>query len=362
MRAAASAELDRYSIDAGYVRKLSEEKRTSLQQRLRKFVDSELLKDLAQLINLLSDAEDDKAQLHYVIIDRLDENWVDSAVRYRLIRALIEALRSMRAISSLKDVVALRSDLLEKVLQETSHAGFQVEKYEDYIVRVSWSPDELKQLLNKRIGQLYRRKYTKENVTFEDIFPRKVGKANTFSYILDRTLMRPRDLIMFANLCFQEALGKNTISERMIRHAELEYSESRLSALLDEWQGVFPAMRPSVEIMRNKNSAFLLSELLSTRTQESLLTLIHEDDRYTKDPMYDLVDRANRSGGDLYMERVVDVLLERLHLAGVIGVNTRSEAPYDWFQKTNKRLRAGSVSPQSKIQIHPMFHPALGVK
>src|SRR5260370_35073153 len=57
-------------------------------------------------------------QIH-ILIDKLDEHWVDVSIRFKLIRSLIESLKSFRRISNLKILVALRSDVLERGVQET---------------------------------------------------------------------------------------------------------------------------------------------------------------------------------------------------------------------------------------------------
>ena len=82
-------------------------------------MDADLLSELAQVINLLSEFDVDDQKIHYVTIDKLDENWVAIGIKYHLIRSLIEALKSMRRIGDLKVVVSMRSDLMEKVIHDT---------------------------------------------------------------------------------------------------------------------------------------------------------------------------------------------------------------------------------------------------
>jgi hypothetical protein len=130
------AELEKYKADAGYARKTGLEKRSQLQKRLRKFVDADLLSELSQVINLLAEYDVDDNATNYVLIDRLDENWISNSTKIHLVRALVEALKGLRRIGDLKVVVSLRSDLMERVIVETKDLGFQGEKYEDYVLRV----------------------------------------------------------------------------------------------------------------------------------------------------------------------------------------------------------------------------------
>lgn len=113
-----SAEIEKFKARAGYARTLSSEKKSSLVARAKKVVNSNLLSDLAKVMDLLSDYENTGRNYknYYIVIDRLDEKWVDEKIRYDLIRALIECLRSFRKIHDLKIIVAIRSDVLERVI------------------------------------------------------------------------------------------------------------------------------------------------------------------------------------------------------------------------------------------------------
>jgi predicted nuclease with TOPRIM domain len=199
-------EVEKFSARAGYIRSLSSEKKSQLQRVARRFASPELLSDLSKVIDTLAEHVT-RNEPNFVLIDQLDENWIDPSIKYPLIRALIESLKSLRRVSDLKTVVALRSDLLEKVILETKNAGFQSEKYEDYIVRLKWDSKRLKSLINKRMNFLFRRKYSRENVTFEDVFSEQVSNSgNPFSAIIDKTLYRPRDVINFVNTCLEASV------------------------------------------------------------------------------------------------------------------------------------------------------------
>ena len=358
----AGAELDRFKLDAGFARKLSEEKKSHLQRRLKKYVDSRLLAELANVINLLADFDRDEQEKFYILIDRLDEEWVGVGIRYQLIRSLIEALKSMRRIEDLKVIVSLRSDMYEKVLRETEYDGFQAEKYEDYSVRLKWVPDELRKVVNSRINALYKRQYTKDNIFIEDIFPRKVGKTNFFPYILDRTSLRPRDVISFVNFCLAQAGGSTVVDERDVRIAERHYSQGRLDAMIDEWRSVYPAIGQCLKLLKGKRASFELAEIYTTRTISELFELLYEDDRYKKDELVRLVGEAVNRGDDSLLNQIIEEVVSRMYLVGAIGLNTEPQAPIQWFYKTNRKLPEGSISTANKVRIHPMLHTALGVQ
>jgi hypothetical protein len=72
-------------------------------------VDQIQIAELNEVVNLMSQ-EYYKHDMpgHYVLIDKLDENWVDEKIRYKLIKALIENARDFSRVSGFKVIISLR--------------------------------------------------------------------------------------------------------------------------------------------------------------------------------------------------------------------------------------------------------------
>lgn len=133
------AEIEKFRAGGQFEKRLSSERKSEIVDRMRKIVGSNQLTELNSVIDLLSAASNtDDMKKYYILIDGLDDRWADASIRFKLIRALISALKSFRKISNLKIVVALRSDILERVLQETSDLTFQREKFEENFMRIKW--------------------------------------------------------------------------------------------------------------------------------------------------------------------------------------------------------------------------------
>ena len=161
---------------------------------------------------MADDIFNNKQERYYIVIDRLDENWVDDSLRYRLIRALIESIKAFRKIRTVKLIIALRSDLLERVYKYTRDGGFQEEKYEDFNIPLSWRSEQLLELVDRRVGALYKSKYTRDSVGFYDIFPQNYRQEGScFSHLLVRTQYRPRDIIAFISQILIAVYGKAEI-------------------------------------------------------------------------------------------------------------------------------------------------------
>ena len=352
-------EVQKFKMRAGYARGLSTEKKSQLQRVARKFIAPELLSDLAKVIDTLSE-HGGKAVPCFILIDRLDENWVDPSIKYPMIRALIEALKSLRRITDLKTVVALRSDLLEKVIIETRDSGFQSEKYEDYIIRLRWDAKLLKSMVNRRINYLFRRKYNTQNVTFEDIFAEQVANTITpFAAILERTLMRPRDVINFVNMCLESSEGRTSVSRKSFLIAERGYSENRLMALVEEWQNTIVGAGSLVGLLRGKKASFPLAEFCTSRLLGDLVDHFPASVDRNKDSLWQAVEAATSKVVEPF--DLACLLIERLHLMGAVGVKYDAELPYQFFYQTQKTLPMNKLSRDTKLRVHPMLHSSLGV-
>ena len=112
-----------FSFSIGEGQKISEQQRIEIIQRAQTVVNRVQVKELTQIITLLDRILDDPQKRYYIIIDRLDEDWVEEKLRYQLIHALIEAVKEFRRVRHAKVIVAIRHDLLDRVYRHTRHTS-----------------------------------------------------------------------------------------------------------------------------------------------------------------------------------------------------------------------------------------------
>ena len=75
--------------------KLSEEVRGEVVNRAQKVVNEVQIKDLGKVIDLLAeDFFDNSQRPYYITIDKLDENWATDRLKYKLIRSLLETIKT----------------------------------------------------------------------------------------------------------------------------------------------------------------------------------------------------------------------------------------------------------------------------
>lgn len=189
--------------------------------RAQEIVNGVQMQKLAKMIDILAeDMFNDEQKRYFVLVDRLDENWVADPIRYKLIRALIETVKDLQKVQNAKLVVALRKDLLQRVFRETRDAGFQEEKYQALYMPLTWTRESLIAVMDRRLHHLVQHRFSGRQVTWRDIFPDRIGNETTPDYLVSRTLYRPRDIIQFCNCCIELAPDRPEISAHIVRDAE----------------------------------------------------------------------------------------------------------------------------------------------
>ena len=78
------ADVDKFSSHAGYTKHMKNEKKIQLQQRAKKFVDAGTMAELSHVITALSDYTQGRNDRYFLLIDKLDEHWVDDGIKERL--------------------------------------------------------------------------------------------------------------------------------------------------------------------------------------------------------------------------------------------------------------------------------------
>lgn len=340
-------------------RKLTKEQKVEIVQIGQNVVNKQQMRELSEVINLLSDELVANRQKRYFLtIDRLDERWVHDPLRYRLIRALIETIRDINnRLETVKVAIAIREDLLERVFRATRESGDQLEKYRSLYIELSWNRKSLEKVLTCRVNQLIRHSYAKSiQVRLADIFPKKIDKNSTaVTYMINRTLLMPRDIIIFFNECIQEAEGKAVISKTNILAAEGIYSTTRLTALADEWSADYPNLVEALNILKKSNSVFTLRDIDRKEFDDYMVDFLIKCAK-TRDYLYNLFDEKL---GDF--DDVMPDLMRIFFKVGIVGVKNESFLETYWsFER--KRIRKVEIDKDTKLYIHPAFWRVLGVK
>ena len=320
------------------------------------------IRRLDEVIDLLAKkVSKDRQKKYYILIDQLDEDWAETDTRCRFIRALIEETKYFRNIPQIKIITALRRDLLDLVFDNTRGSGFQEEKYEAYMCPIVWSKEDLSKVLNLRVNEAFKRQYTNDNIHFENIFPspKKHTGEESIDYLVDRTFLRPRDAIQFANECFGVAVGRERVSWGAIQTAEGDYSHKRLKSLIEEWGDLYPALETSMEILRGVTTPFTRS-LINDDQIEAISVELY--DKYDLDPCVKVVKDLYDNSAKASHADVLSALLLCLYHVGVIGMKISSTQPFLWSYLNRLRVTKSEVKRANQMRVHKMFTHALEIK
>lgn len=361
LEAAGSVSINPLAANIEAARRLTEEQRAELVARAKEVVNKVQIRDLNNVITLLKDdIFTNMQQRYFLIIDRLDEDWVDNTVRYRLIKALIEAVRSFRGITGVKIVFALQTDLLQRVLNETQTAGFQAEKYESMYLQMRWTKEDLCKLINHRVSYMFKRQYKKGAVGALDIPPKnQIEQGTGMDYMIQRSLMRPRDLIKFFNECIVQAEGKSQMKVHDIKAAEANYSRERLNSIYDEWKADFPMLSAYVRCVRNKPPIFRIGEIVEADVEELVCAILAKPEAQERlDPVRGAAENYC-AGGELDQVRIE--LVRVLYQVSLLGVKLEAHQRWQWSHLDDATISDGILSSDVPVAIHKMFWRVLGV-
>ncbi|MGB3477592.1 MAG: hypothetical protein WBB67_00345 [bacterium] len=359
LKAVAKAKLPVVDFRLEGIRRLSQEQKQDIINRAQHVVNKVQIRQLSDIIDLIDEVLADPQKRYYLIVDRLDEDWIDEGLRYKLIRALIETAKDFGKVRYAKIVIAIRLDLLHRVFRSTRDAGFQEEKYESLYLDVQWRKADLIKMLDARINHLIKQRYTTKEVTHEDILPKRIRKSSTIDYIIDRTAMRPRDLILFFNCCILQALDSAIIKPKMILLAEREYSIMRFRSVGDEWYADYPNLLHVARLLKSRSPIFKVNTIQDREMEDFCL-----DFAVQREVKEDVLYNTAKEVANAVIEPCVFVrtMLKIFFHTGLIGLKVESFERTIWATHRIDKIVSGDIDGNTSVTIHPTYFSVLGIK
>lgn len=341
--------------------KFSNEQKSEICVRGQEVVNQVKIRDLHETLDLLKieleecvDPSD-----YFIVIDDLDKNWADDDLRYQLIDALIETVGEFQGkISRVKVIICLRTDLIARVLTQIKGAGYQDEKIRSLFLYLDWSENQLISLLDRRIDKLVRDSYTTAVITHKDLLPNMGKNESAIDYMIERTMMRPRDIISFFNYCISEAVDKPEFTKQMILDAEGKYSEDRHLSLIQEWSIDFPDLRSFVNLFKKMPSQFRLGEIDDQKVSDFCLKHCVAQPKVIR-PLGQLaLDVVNDK---LTPQEFRANLASHLFMTGFLGLKTESYKRMEFAKPRSMGIPAEEISDGTLCSVHKMYWRALGI-
>lgn len=347
----------KFSVDK--LGKLTEQERAEVIHRAQYVLNNVQVRQLSDILDLLNDILSDRQKPYFITIDRLDEGWVEEKLRYKLIRALIETAKEFRRVQNAKIIVAIRQDLLDRVFRLVRDPGYQEEKYKSIYLRLDWPKNRLTEVLDARINYLIRQQYTTQKVTHRDVLAKKVDNKPIIDFIVERTMMQPRDIIHFFNKCIEQARGEPQIKQRMIKQAEGEYSRDRLRYLADEWNADYPNIANFAMILKKKSPRFRIDNLSDKECEEFCLDFCVSDDVKSG---YFLNLSTHLVNTQLSPSDFRKSIFPIFYKVGLVGLKIESYEKYVWTTFSPRNISSAEITDKTKVEVHPAFWRVLGIR
>lgn len=339
----------------------SNETKAEQAERFQRVVNETQLARLNTMLKALDEDILDRPQhFTYIVIDDLDRDWVDNRLTNDLIRCLFRTVLDLKRVKNLKVLVALRTNIMEQ-LNFGERSGSQEEKFRSLVLPMKWNRSSLTGMLDERLRVAAERS-TLVAASISDLLPAKnKTRGDAVEYILDRTLMRPRDAIAFLNEGLSTAYGKPRLSWEDIRTAERAYSEKRLLALRDEWKLNYPDIQRAFDVFRRIAIPMDREEFL--RRLDDIMLLPADPNfrgvRWVTDLSTVMMSSGTRTHDwvELYQP-----LISFLFRIGFISCARTAHTGFvHFYDNPGYADRASNLEAVTLFQVHPTFHAALDV-
>jgi hypothetical protein len=284
----------------------------------------------------------EKKESVWVLFDNLDKGWSTQGVDVTdaiSLRCLIDAGRKVeremqRADHQFRCIVFVRNDVYEHLMANSADYGKEMRATLDWT-----DPDLLREMLRLRlVSSLVG---NAADVSFQQIWPTictsHVRGEESSTFIIDRSLMRPRNVLKIFNQArgFATNFNRAKISEEDIEKGLHAYSQDLIIELDRELSDVYPEA---------KDLLYYFIDAPGVLDAKSLSAIIKE---------------AGIDDSDA--EKITDFLL----YYGVLGIRV-DEADFFIFNVAYDlkplKIRAARAAANTRYLINSAFGPALGVK
>jgi len=222
--------------------------------------------DIKRLRELLVDYLTNKEEV-WLLFDNLDKNWkINREDDYEavILRSLLDASRKLQKMLirggvNFHAVVFIRNDIYSFFLERTTDRG------KEQVVHLNWDDANVfKEMFRLRVGTDSPFSAELDEI-WSKTFDVHVLGQNSFNYIVERTLMRPRDFLLFIHHALQTAInrGHNRILEEDILHGEEVYSRDLFESLTYEIRDIDPGLEDVLYCFLESKRTLYESDLIA---------------------------------------------------------------------------------------------------
>ncbi len=287
-----------------------------------------------------------------ILVDELDRGWDGSEDAISFVAGLFQAAVGInQQTPHVRVFISLRKELYDNIPALYEDA----QKLRDVMEVIEWDEPQLKNLIARRIiHSMPQFRGSSDDECWANLFMQTLDfrSAQSFNYIVDRTLYRPREILQFCSDAVNLANAQNLLGPlgyKTVSEAEHKYSEDRLKDIAAEYRFQYPELLSVFETFRGFTYTFSRIEL-----ETHCLSLICGELR--------IAETARRWVERLEPEHMIEALwrIGFLRALAVGGLRARRRSGSSYLgahQVTNLNL---ATTPT--FQVHAMFRSYLGMK
>jgi hypothetical protein len=306
------------------------------------------LEELEPLLDDLNSLAESKQIV--MLVDELDRGWDASEDAVAFVAGLFQAALAINLRTpNIRVLISLRRELYENIPALYEDA----QKVRDVIEVIEWDEPSLLTLVAKRIARSSPKYASLTDTEAWESFcagTLEFRKSNSFNYVIDRTLYRPRELIQFCHAIQDVAIKKAEslpVNYSVIVEAEHGYSDDRVKDIAAEYRFQYPGLLSVFETFRGKGYAMERDEL-----ELHCLAIATGEFQVEQQASWRDLDP------DVLIDRLWRVGFLRAQAVGGIRARRRSGSSYlGPHQVSSLNLRN-----IQRFHIHPMFRAGLGMR
>jgi hypothetical protein len=287
----------------------------------------------------------DQLRTHVVLLfDGLDEGWEPTLVSAAALGGLAVALSDLAdARTPLHGVVFVRDNMMRALAHFDNDFSRHIE---GNTLRLHWDEPSLLHLIASRLRVAFEFDDENDMRVWNRFTQRDLRGRPGFTRCLERTLYRPRDILVLLNRAYVTAAreGRTEIILDDIHAASKNISLERLSDLLKEYEVVLPGLELFVELFRNRPAVSRLG---------SILDLFEEAIEASRS---ELAAKAKEfallgSAGEIF---------RALHAVGFIGLSDKAENRFV-FCHDGSLSTTDDWNSEREVVVHPCYWEALNI-
>jgi hypothetical protein len=303
--------------------------------------DEEKLKRLEELLQLARMYEVDRHLQEFtrqfeirLLIDDLDRNWSPvNPSAHRLIVTLLNEIQSLMTNQggAVKPAVFLRRDVFRWLEQNDPELLKRDPAF------LTWSPEGLQLLIAARIAAHTKRRENDPDALWGLVFPPFTHGERTADFILTRTLLRPRDVVVFCQQAVEWAqrAGRVSVDEEDVLTAWENSGENILTQTQTEYQYQYPYLGDFV--------LTFFEQPITSRWADVCARLEERAEKLAQHAEWIAAARTNPLR-----------LLEVLYETGAVGVETAGGSV--WFASIRPFADIAPTLPADfAVTVHPAF-------